>query len=85
MGRGARIPPAHRHRPRDPEEPGILTFDEAASALDADAEQAIVRELDRLARARTMLIITHRLSTIVKAHAIIVMERGRIAERGARA
>jgi ATP-binding cassette subfamily B protein len=66
-------------------DPGILIFDEATSALDADAEHAIVQELDRLARARTTLIIAHRLSTIVNAHAIIVMERGRIIERGTHA
>jgi ATP-binding cassette subfamily B protein len=65
--------------------PGILIFDEATSALDADAEHAIVQELERLARARTTLIIAHRLSTIVNAHTIIVMERGRIAERGSHA
>ena len=65
--------------------PGILIFDEATSALDADAEHAIVQELDRLARARTTLIIAHRLSTIVNAQTIIVMERGRIAERGSHA
>jgi ATP-binding cassette subfamily B protein len=65
--------------------PGILIFDEATSALDADAEHAIVQELERLAHARTTLIIAHRLSTIVNAHTIIVMERGRIAERGSHA
>jgi len=65
--------------------PGILIFDEATSALDADAEHAIVQELDRLARERTTLIIAHRLSTIVNAQTIIVMERGRIAEQGGHA
>ncbi len=63
-------------------DPPILIFDEATSALDSDSEHAIQQELNRLARNRTTLIIAHRLSTIVDAHEIIVMERGRIAERG---
>lgn len=62
--------------------PPILFFDEATSALDSDSEHAITQELDRLSRNRTTLIIAHRLSTVVNAHAIIVMERGRIVERG---
>jgi ATP-binding cassette subfamily B protein len=63
-------------------DPPILIFDEATSALDADSEHAISQELDRLSRNRTTLIIAHRLSTIVNADAIVVMERGRIVERG---
>jgi ATP-binding cassette, subfamily B, bacterial len=66
-------------------DPPILIFDEATSALDADSEHAINQELDRLSRNRTTLIIAHRLSTIVNAHAIVVMERGRIVERGTHA
>jgi ATP-binding cassette subfamily B protein len=66
-------------------DPPILIFDEATSALDSVSEHAITRELERLARNRTTLIIAHRLSTIVNADAIIVMENGRIVERGTHA
>lgn len=62
--------------------PPILIFDEATSALDSQSEQAIQQELDRLSTDRTALIIAHRLSTVVRANEILVMERGRIAERG---
>jgi ATP-binding cassette subfamily B protein len=65
--------------------PPILIFDEATSALDSVSEHAITQELERLARNRTTLIIAHRLSTIVNADAIIVMESGRIVERGTHA
>jgi ATP-binding cassette subfamily B protein len=65
--------------------PPILIFDEATSALDSDSEHAISQELDRLSTNRTTLIIAHRLSTIVNANAIIVMDRGRIVERGSHA
>jgi ATP-binding cassette subfamily B protein len=65
--------------------PRILIFDEATSALDSDSEHAIAQELERVSRNRTTLIIAHRLSTIVNADAIIVMDRGRIVERGTHA
>ncbi|PWF42468.1 ABCB family ABC transporter ATP-binding protein/permease [Massilia glaciei] len=66
-------------------DPAILIFDEATSALDSDSEHAIQQELDRLSENRTTLIIAHRLSTIVGADEILVMDRGRIVERGSHA
>jgi ATP-binding cassette, subfamily B, heavy metal transporter len=62
--------------------PPVLLFDEATSALDSRSERAIQHELDQIARERTTLIIAHRLSTVVHAQQIIVMDRGRIVERG---
>jgi ATP-binding cassette subfamily B protein len=63
-------------------DPPILVFDEATSALDADSEHAIQQELDRLSQHRTTFVIAHRLSSIVGADEILVMDRGRIVERG---
>lgn len=65
--------------------PPLLIFDEATSALDTASEQAIQRELDQLAENRTTLVIAHRLSTVVDATEILVLERGRIVERGTHA
>ena len=65
--------------------PPLLIFDEATSALDSKSERAIQHELDSIARERTTLIIAHRLSTVVHAEQIIVMDRGRIVERGTHA
>jgi ATP-binding cassette subfamily B protein len=62
--------------------PPIMIFDEATSALDTRAERAIQNELDRIAEGRTTLIVAHRLSTIVGADEIVVMDKGRIVERG---
>jgi ATP-binding cassette subfamily B protein len=62
--------------------PRILIFDEATSALDSKSEKAIQAELRHIARDRTTLVIAHRLSTVVDADQILVMEQGRIAERG---
>ncbi len=62
--------------------PRILVFDEATSSLDSRSEQAILAALGEVARAHTTLAIAHRLSTIIDADLILVMEHGRIAERG---
>lgn len=62
--------------------PAILIFDEATSALDSKSEKAIQAELRAIAQNRTTLIIAHRLSTVVDADQILVMEHGRIVERG---
>ncbi len=63
-------------------DPPILIFDEATSALDSRNERAIQAELQSAARGKTTLVIAHRLSTVVDAHQILVMEHGRIIERG---
>jgi ATP-binding cassette subfamily B protein len=65
--------------------PAILIFDEATSALDSRSEQAIQAELDRIAVGRTTLTIAHRLSTVMGADEILVMDAGRIVERGSHA
>jgi ABC-type transport system involved in Fe-S cluster assembly fused permease/ATPase subunit len=62
--------------------PRILIFDEATSALDSKSEKAIQEELTRIARGHTTLVIAHRLSTVMDADQILVMDHGRIIERG---
>lgn len=62
--------------------PAILVFDEATSALDSRTEKNIQKELKQLAKDRTTLVIAHRLSTIIDANQILVMDNGRIIERG---
>ncbi|HAT30034.1 MAG TPA: metal ABC transporter permease, partial [Janthinobacterium sp.] len=62
--------------------PAILIFDEATSALDSKAEQAIQAQLKEIAKNRTTLVIAHRLSTVADAEQILVLEHGRIVERG---
>jgi ATP-binding cassette subfamily B protein len=66
-------------------DPRILIFDEATSALDSRAEKAIQAELERISVGRTTLVIAHRLSTVMDADLILVMNHGRIVERGTHA
>ena len=62
--------------------PPILVLDEATSALDSRTEQAIQETLDRVSESRTTIMIAHRLSTIVNANQIVVLDQGKVAERG---
>ncbi|MEM8864999.1 MAG: ABC transporter ATP-binding protein [Planctomycetota bacterium] len=63
-------------------DPGILILDEATSNLDSESEQLIQQSLDELMHSRTTFVIAHRLSTVAAADVIVVMEQGRIVERG---
>ena len=62
--------------------PRILLFDEATSALDTRTEQEIQRSLEEVSRGRTTVVIAHRLSTVINVDEIVVLDRGRIVERG---
>jgi ABC-type transport system involved in Fe-S cluster assembly fused permease/ATPase subunit len=62
--------------------PSILIFDEATSALDSETEKSIQGELERIAVGRTTLVVAHRLSTVMNADQILVLDGGRIVERG---
>jgi ATP-binding cassette subfamily B protein len=66
-------------------DPPVLILDEATSALDTQTEREIQAELRRLGENRTVLMIAHRLSTVVEADEIVVLEEGRVAERGTHA
>jgi ATP-binding cassette subfamily B protein len=66
-------------------DPRVLVLDEATSALDNTTERAVQAALDDLARGRTTITIAHRLSTIASADQIVVLDHGRIAERGTHA
>jgi len=65
--------------------PPVLIFDEATSALDSANERAIQAELKSAAQGKTALVIAHRLSTVADAHEIVVLDGGRVAERGTHA
>ena len=63
-------------------DPSILVFDEATSSLDSQSEKNILGALKRISRNKTTLVIAHRLSTVIDADRIIVLEHGRIREQG---
>jgi len=65
--------------------PSILVFDEATSALDTKTEREIQKNLEEVSHDRTTLMIAHRLSTVIHADEILVLEQGRVVERGAHA
>lgn len=65
--------------------PDILVFDEATSALDTESERLVQQALDKISEGRTILMVAHRLSTIVQADEIFVLEKGAIVERGTHA
>ncbi|MCW8128646.1 ABCB family ABC transporter ATP-binding protein/permease [Microbulbifer halophilus] len=65
--------------------PPIMVFDEATSSLDSHSERGILASLQQIARKQTTLVIAHRLSTVVDADVILVMDRGEIVERGSHA
>jgi ATP-binding cassette subfamily B protein len=63
-------------------DPRILILDEATSALDAESEAIVNANISRIARGRTMIIISHRLASLVSSDAILVLERGKVEDIG---
>ncbi len=63
-------------------DPRILILDEATSALDPDSEAIVNENISRIAKGRTMLVVSHRLSSLVNSDAILVLERGKVADIG---
>ena len=66
-------------------DPGLVVLDEASSRLDPSTQRRVERAVDRLLEGRTAIVIAHRLTTIERADEVMVMEGGRIVERGPRA
>ena len=63
-------------------DPPLLVLDEATSALDPESEALVNANLTRLAKGRTMVVVSHRLSSLVDCDQILVMDRGRVADEG---